>query len=132
MGTNKLPDYRLKQKLLYIDKTSPATLISYGDMYLKAGALSDALDFYARAAHRAGLEKIKALALEQGDAFLFQGAAKALGISLAAADWEAVAGRAADLGKYFFARRALEKTNSTELIEALAAKMKAEEAKQGA
>jgi hypothetical protein len=132
LSITKLPDYRLKQKILYIDKTSSASLISYGDMYLEADALSDALDFYARAAHRTGVEKIKALAIERGDAFLFQGAAKALGGEPAAEEWEAVGRRAAELGKNLFARSALAKANNPQLLEALAAKMKAEEEKQGA
>jgi len=109
LSAGKLPDYRLKQKILYIDKTSPASLISTGDMYLEAGALSDALDFYAKAEHLAGMQKIKDIALAGGDVFLFQGAARALGIELRDADWENIAQTAMELGKYAFAKQALEK-----------------------
>ena len=132
MSIRKLPDYRLKQKILYIDKTSATSLISYGDLYLEAGALSDALDFYAKAEHHAGVQKIKDLALTNGDAFLFQGAAKALNIDLRDADWEDIARRAIELKKYLFAKHALEKTNKAELLNALTTKMNAEEAKQSA
>jgi len=132
LGIRKLPDYRLKQKILYIDKTSASSLIRYGDLYLEAGALSDALDFYAKAEHLAGVQKIKDLALATGDAFLFQSAAKALGHELRDADWQDIAQKATELGKYFFARHALEKTNNAELLNALKTKMKAEEAKQSA
>lgn len=132
MSIKKLPDYRLKQKILYIDKTSTAALISYGDLYLEAGAISDALDFYAKAGHQAGMQKIKDLALANGDTFIFQGAAKALGHELRDEDWEDIARRAIDLKKYLFARHALEKTNKAELLNALTTKMKAEEAKQSA
>jgi hypothetical protein len=132
LGIRKLPDYRSKQKILYIDKTSAASLISYGDLYLEAGALSDALDFYAKAGHHTGVQKIKDLALTNGDAFLFQGAAKALSIELRDIDWEDIAHRATELKKYLFARHALEKTNNAELLNALTTKMKAEEAKQSA
>lgn len=132
MSIKKLPDYRLKQKILYIDKTSTATLISYGDLYLEAGAISDALDFYAKAGHQAGMQKIKDLALANGDTFIFQSAAKALGQELRDEDWEDIARRAIDLKKYLFARHALEKTNKAELLNALTTKMKAEEAKQSA
>jgi hypothetical protein len=130
LSIRKLPDYRLKQKILYIDKTSAASLASYGDLYLEAGALSDALDFYAKAGHRDGVQKIKDMALVSGDAFLFQGAAKALNIELRDADWEEIARRATELKKYLFARHALEKTNNTELLNTLTTKMKAEETKQ--
>ena len=132
MSIRKLPDYRLKQKILYIDKTSATSLISYGDLYLEAGALSDALDFYAKAGHHAGVQKIKDLALANGDVFLFQGAAKAQNIDLQDDDWEDIARRAIELKKYLFARHALEKTNKAELLNALTTKMKAEEAKQSA
>lgn len=132
MSIKKLPDYRLKQKILYIDKTSTATLISYGDLYLEAGAISDALDFYAKAGHQAGMQKIKDLALANGDTFIFQSAAKALGHELRDEDWEDIARRAIDLKKYLFARHALEKTNKAELLNALTTKMKAEEVKQSA
>jgi hypothetical protein len=132
LSIRKLPDYRLKQKILYIDKTSAESLVSYGDLYLAAGALSDALDFYAKASYQAGVQKIIDLALTSGDAFLFQGAAKALGIQLRDADWEDIARKATELKKYLFARYALEKTNNAELLNALATKMKAEETKQSA
>lgn len=132
MSIKKLPDYRTKQKILYIDKTSTASLISYGDMYFEAGGLSDALDFYAKAGHQAGMQKIKDLALASGDTFLFQQAAKALGIPLQDDDWEDIARKAAELKKFLFARRALEKTNNAELLNALQTKMKTEEAKQSA
>lgn len=132
MSLRKLPDYRLKQKILYIDKTPAATLISYGDLYLEGGALSDALDFYTKASHQAGMQKIKDLALEKGDAFLFRGAAKSLNIELRDADWKDVARRAMDQKKYLFARQALENAHDAEALNALAAVMKAEEAKQSA
>ena len=132
MSIKKLPDYRLKQKILYIDKTSTAALISYGDLYLEAGAISDALDFYAKAGHQAGMQRIKDLALANGDTFIFQGAAKALGHELRDDDWENIARRAIELKKYLFARHALEKINKAELLNALTTKMKAEEVKQSA
>jgi len=132
LSIKKLPDYRLKQKILYIDKTSTSTLISYGDLYLEAGAISDALDFYAKAGHQAGMQRIKDLALANGDTFIFQGAAKALGHELRDDDWENIARRAIELKKYLFARHALEKINKEELLNALTTKMKAEEVKQSA
>jgi hypothetical protein len=132
LSIRKLPDYRLKQKILYIDKTSAASLASYGDLYLEGGALSDALDFYAKAGNAAGVQKIKDLALESGDTFLFQSAAKAQGIELRDTDWEDIARKATELKKYLFARYALQKTNNAELLNALTTKMKAEEAKQSA
>ncbi len=132
MSIKKLPDYRLKQKILYIDKTSPETLVNYGELYLAEGALSDALDFYAKAGNRPGMQKIKDIALDGGDSFLFQNASRALGEELQDTDWETLARNAAGHGKYSFARLALEKINNRERLSALADSIKAEEAKQGA
>jgi hypothetical protein len=132
LSKGKLPDYRLKQKILYIDKTPVATLIHYGDLFLEEGALSDALEFYTRGGHQAGLTKIKEIASENGDTFLFNGAARALGIDPRPADWEKIARRAMELKKFSFAKKALEKTNNTELLNALATEIKSEEFKQSA
>lgn len=132
MIARKLPDYRLKQKILYIDKTSPESLISYGDLYWEAGALSDALDFYARASHTAGMEKIRKQALESGDVFLFQGAVRAQGLELRDADWENIAQTAVRLKKFSFAGHASKKIGDAERVNALATMIKAEEAKQSA
>jgi hypothetical protein len=132
LSIRKLPNYHLKQKILYINNTSEAALISYGDLYLEAGTPFDALEFYAKAGHKTGMQKIKDLAFESGDTFLFHGAAKALGEELRDTDWEKMAKKASELKKYLFARHALEKTNNTELLNALTTMMKAEEAKQSA
>ncbi len=130
MNNRKLPDYRLKQKILYIDKTSAETLIRYGNLYLEENVLSDALDFYFKAGHTDGLHKIKELALQSGDTFLFQRAAKALNLELKSTDWEKVGLRATELKKYLFARQALEKADNAELLSALATTMKAEAAEK--
>ena len=132
MIARKLPDYRLKQKILYIDKTSPESLISYGDMYWEAGAFSDALDFYARASHTAGMENIRKQALEIGDVFLFQGVVRAQGLELQDADWENIAQTAVRLKKFSFAGQALKKIVDAGRVSALATMIKAEEAKQSA
>ncbi len=130
MSKRKLPDYRLKQKILYIDKTSPETLARYGDLYMEQDALSDALEFFIKAGTPAGLGKIKILALEKGDVFLFQSAAKALQREISPKEWEDIARRATDQKKYSFARYALEKAGNAELLSALTNKIKAEAAEK--
>jgi hypothetical protein len=130
LSAKKLPDYRLKQKILYIDKTSADTLVRYGDLYLEENILSDALDFYLKAGHTSGLQKIKELSLQNGDTFLFQRAAKALNLEPHNTDWEKVGRRAMELKKYLFARQALEKADNAELLSALTATMKAEAAEK--
>jgi hypothetical protein len=127
LSYRKLPDYRLKQKILYLDNTSPADLINYGNSFLEAGAYSDALDFFQKSNHNEGIRKIKNIAFDNGDVMLFQRAAKALNLELSSTDWENIGEKAMELKKYFFARHALEKTNNEEMLNSLTNIMKAEE-----
>jgi hypothetical protein len=127
LGARKLPDYRLKQKILYIDNTSAATLQNYGDMFLEDGNLSDALDFYQKAEYNEGLQKIKQIAIDNGDVMIFQRAAKALCTEPKPEDWEIIGKKAIALKKYFFARHALEKANNADLLDSLKKIMEAEE-----
>ncbi|HDQ03716.1 MAG TPA: hypothetical protein ENN23_03970 [Deltaproteobacteria bacterium] len=114
MGKNKLPDYKLKQKLLYVDNTKADVLKSYGDLFYDKGYISDALDFYKKAGDMEGLEKIKSVAFESGDVMLFEFAAKALDIELSPSDWKSIGQKAAGLKKYTFAKHALEKADDQE------------------
>jgi hypothetical protein len=127
LSVRKLPDYRLKQKTLYIDSTSAATLQNYGDMFLEDGNISDALDFYQKAQYSEGLQKIKMMAVDIGDVMIYQRAAKALHIEPKPEDWETIGKKAIDLKKYFFARHALDKANNEDLLDSLKKIMEAEE-----
>jgi len=129
LSNRKLPDYRLKQKILYLDDTKPDDLINYGGLFFEAGAYSDALDFFQKSNHHEGIQKIKNIAFESGDVMLFQRAAKAMNLELSSLDWENIGKKAMELKKYFFARHALEKTNNEEMLNSLKNIMKAEEQK---
>jgi hypothetical protein len=115
----KLYDYRLKQKILYIDKVNPNVLQNYGDMFLEEGLLADALDFYQKGNYNSGMQKIKDIAFDKGDVMLFQQAAKALHLELKPADWEGIGQKAISLKKYLFAQHALERTNNEEMLNSL-------------
>lgn len=119
MSGIRRPDYRLKQKLLYIDQTNPNALRNYGDLFLQEGFLSDALDFYQKAGDSESLENIRMSAIENGDVMLFGQAARALGLELKPADWEKVGQKAAELKKYSFARHAFQKANNDALLASL-------------
>jgi hypothetical protein len=127
LSVRKLLDYHIKQKILYVDKTTPEILQNYGDLFFTEGNFSDALDFYQKAKFTEGLQKIKNAALENGDVMLFLRAAKALNLELTTADWESIGKAAMSLKKYLFARHALEKANNEELLSALSQIMQAEE-----
>lgn len=113
----KLPDYREKQRLLYVDKRSDRELIAYGDYYLESGRIADATDFYQKANHIPGLEKIKETAEETGDVMAFQHVLKALKVNITDDDWNRIGQRAYDLKKYTFALHAFQKGSAAAKIE---------------
>ena len=115
----KLPDYRLRQKLLYVDKVNPQDLQNYGDLFFEEGRLSDALDFYQKANHNSGLQKIKEAAFNSGDVMLWKQAAKILNLELKPADWESIGQKAIELKKYSFASHALKEANNEEMLNSL-------------
>jgi len=115
----KLPDYRLRQKLLYVDKVNPKDLQNYGDLFFEEGRLSDALDFYQKANHNDGLQKIKAAAFNSGDVMLWKQAAKVLNLELKPADWESIGQKAIELKKYSFAQHALKEASNEEMLNSL-------------
>jgi hypothetical protein len=112
-----LPDYREKQKILYIDQHHDKDLVSYGDSYLEAGRISDATDFYQKANHIPGLEKIKEMAQATGDIMAFQYVVKALKQNTDDDDWNTIGQRALELKKFTFAFHAFQKSNNTIKIE---------------
>ncbi|OGP66655.1 MAG: hypothetical protein A2W27_06805 [Deltaproteobacteria bacterium RBG_16_44_11] len=126
MNNRKLPDYRLKQKILYMDNTSPDVLQNYGNLFLEEGCVSDALDFYQKVKHAEGIQKIKDMALNAGDVMLFQHAAKALNMEIKQADWESISQKAISLKKYNFAKYALGKANNQEGLNSILKIMEAE------
>jgi tetratricopeptide (TPR) repeat protein len=127
LSIRKLPDYRLKQKMLYVDVVDPEVLKNYGDLFFKEGNYSDALDFYQKANSIEGMQKIKETALDSGDVMLFQRTAKVLNLVLKPSDWENIGQKAIALKKYFFARHALEKADNEESLNALKKIMEVEE-----
>jgi tetratricopeptide (TPR) repeat protein len=113
----KLPDYKEKQKILYVDATPAKTLISLGERYLNEDRVSDAIEFFQKAGYREGLEKILAMAVENGDVMDFQQVLKALGRDAADSDWERIGQRALALQKYTFALQAFERNRNENEIE---------------
>ncbi len=113
----KLPDYREKQKILYIDRQSDKDLLTYGDSCLESGRISDAIDFYQKANHLQGLEKIREMAEAIGDTMAFQYVLKALKRNPTGDDWDRVGQRAFELKKYTFAFHAFQNSNNTVKIE---------------
>lgn len=91
-------------------------LLLWGDDFLEEGALSDAIDFYARAnstgddsssSAREALEKIRNLAMEEGDLFLFTKVSRALAREPDPDELKSLAEHAGRLGKELYAAQAL-------------------------
>ena len=117
MKSKPLPDYQKKQQVLYINATPEETLISYGDGYLAEGRIPDAVEFYTRAKYIPGLNRLKAIAVESGDAMVFQQVLKALNETVTDNDWKNLGEAALSGGKYVFAMYAFEKGGHADLIE---------------
>jgi tetratricopeptide (TPR) repeat protein len=123
----KLPDYRKKQSILYIAATSDKDLIAYGDGYLKTGRIADAVEFYQKANHIAGLIKIRKLAEEAGDIMLFQSAIKALKEAVTNEDWNNIGQKALEQKNFTFAIHAFKKSNHNEKLEEIKSMLKAKD-----
>jgi hypothetical protein len=115
--SKKLPNYQEKQHILYTKHLSEKDLIAYGDAFLEEGKIFDAIDFYQKANHVHGLEKIKGMAELSGDAMLLQQVLKPLKQIITAETWTAIGQRALECKKYSFALYAFEKGNNNIMVE---------------
>lgn len=104
MGKKELPHYKKKQQLLHAKDARPDDLRRQGEEFLQAGWLSDAIDFFKKAGDQNGLEKVRDIAISEGDAFLFRRTLKVLDAAASEDQWKELADRALDLGKLQFAR----------------------------
>jgi len=123
---SNLPDYKEKQKILYIDSTPSGTLTSMGERYLQEDRISDAIEFFQKAAYREGLEKVLEMAVESGDVMDFQQILKALGREATDEEWNRIGQRALALKKYAFALQAFERSRNEKEMERLKEKISAE------
>ena len=114
---NQLPDYREKQKILYIDRRSAEELIAYGDRSQETNRIFDALEFYQKAKHQPGLERMVETAISIGDTMLFEQAVRTLRREFSAEEWNRLGQRAFALKKYTFARHAFEQVGDTAMLE---------------
>ncbi len=98
-----MPNCLKKRRVLNEKELSPELCREYGEKFLALGWWEDAVEFFQKGNHQEGLEKVKALCLENGDAYLLGRIVKDRDPDL----WRRVADRALALGKLHFARRAL-------------------------
>ena len=118
MKKNALPNSQQKRKLLF-DKNIPSErLISCGELYLREGRLNEAAELFARASHEEGMAQLRALALEQGDSFLYGVASKGSEERDDPEAWETLGKKAMELEKYSHAIRAFRKSGNEEALKA--------------
>ena len=106
MGKQELPNHKKKQQLLHTKDAKPEDLSRQGEKFLRAGWLSDAIDFFGKASDQDGLKKIREIAVEEGDTFLFRRTLKVMDETAGEEQWKELAARALEQGKLQFAREA--------------------------
>ena len=101
-----IPDALGRRHVLYEQDVPAQQKVAAAEAYLAEGRLEEALEFYGHADDRAALEKMKAAALESGNAYLLGRVFDFENDLVGPADWEALAARAESLGRGGDANRA--------------------------
>lgn len=115
---NNLPGFIKKKKLLDSANLAAEECRKYGNLFLAAGWLADALDFFLKGNISEGLQQVEKIALDFGDAFLLE---RLLQVQDREASelWAQVADQAAAQEKYTMAEWAKEKiSRNTQAIAA--------------
>ncbi len=113
----KLPDPLEKREWIYNQKEGQSKLKELGFAYLERKNYNDACDCFDKIEDEEGLVKIKAIAIEDGDAFLAQ---KIQGDSaLSKEEWQKLAKNAQSKGKFHFTIAAYTAIGEEEKVEEL-------------
>jgi hypothetical protein len=105
----KLPDPLKRRDILYGQNTPAEVLREYGDLYLHEGKPNDAVEFFGQAGYKEGLRRIRQMAMEEGDLFLFSRATEFLQEEVSPEDWRKLGKKALEKGKCLFALKCFEK-----------------------
>jgi tetratricopeptide (TPR) repeat protein len=114
---SKLPDSLKRRDILYGQNTPAEVLREYGDLYLHEGKPNDAVEFFGQACYKEGLQRIRQMAIEEGDLFLFSRAAEFLQEEISPEDWRKLGKKALEQGKHLFALKCFEKIGDRAGIE---------------
>jgi len=101
-----LPDSIAKRDLLWAKHKTPPDYGGIGEEFLKAGCLSDALEFFARAADRLKVGEVLKASLREGDASVVARIGAVMPDLVTAEVWKTCALEAERLEKWSFARAA--------------------------
>jgi hypothetical protein len=121
---SKIPDPLKRRDVLYGQNTPAEVLKEYGELYLHEGKTNDAVEFFGQACYKEGLQRIRQMAIEEGDLFLFSRAIEFLQEEVSPEEWRKVGTKALEHGKHHFALRCFEKIGDREGIEKTREKLK--------
>ena len=130
MGNKKKEEpagYLEKRKVLYESEVSSDRLQALAEQFVQAGQLSDAVECYRKAGAVEQLEALVDEAVAQGDTFLCEQIASAIGRTLAEEQWAGVGKQAMEKGKYGYALRAFEMIGDEAAIQQVKKAMEPEE-----
>jgi len=117
-----VPDYQEKQKILYIKETPPEKLLEVADRLLEQDRFSDAYDYLERSGDEKKIEEYMNMALDRGDFFNFDRAARKLDIEIEPELWEQLGENAAARDLFAYAvdayRRAGRRGKTDEIMRA--------------
>ena len=125
MKRKALPDSQQKRKLLFDKKVPRERIISCGELFLREGRVNEAAELFGKVSHKEGLDQLQALAIEEGDSYLYEVASKRSGEGGSIEVWETLGKNAMEREKFSHAVRAFRKGENAELLKA------AEEALKG-
>lgn len=120
-----LPDPLKRRDILYGKDTPAEVLREYGDLYLRDGKPNDAVEFFGQARHTEGLRRIRHMAVDEGDLFLFSRAVELLQDEVSPEEWRNLGNKALEKGKLHFALKSFEKIGDREGIEGARARLNA-------
>lgn len=96
----------------------PEEASRYGDLFLDAGKLAQAMMFYERSRDPERLARIKKIAIQTGDAFFLYAVGRLAPDLVTPEEWKAAGDRAFEVGKFLFARDCYEKAGDPERTQA--------------
>jgi len=130
MAKNELPNFFKRREILFSDEISPDEVDRYGDMFLEAGRVNEALDFYEKSGNKERVRRVLQMAEEEGDLGVWMRAKVLLKETPKPAEWERMAERALSAGKEHYAIYALEKAGKQDRAEELKQKTQQPERKE--
>jgi tetratricopeptide (TPR) repeat protein len=110
----KIPPPLVRRDILYSKAPAASVLQEYGELYLREGRPNDAVEFFGQAAYTQGLRHICAVAIDEGDFFLFSRAKEFLHEAASPEELKQLGANAMKQEKFQFALTCFEKSGDRE------------------